>query len=296
VSEKGGLTERELSQVRELADTVRDVDGVDLKLDWDQMTATPLRSEVSNFYHSESGRLIGYAQLDGGGSALEVTAAVFPAFRRRGVFRRLLDSVREETRRRGAGRLLLVNYRASQSGVAAVRALGLPYLNSEYRMEADSTTISSLPAEMAGTIRLVRVGAAEVLELARLLAATSGSEWRSPEKLAEELERPGVRYFLAERGGERIGHIGVIDVEDSIYIRAVGILPEQRRRGYGRRLLAATLQAMQAEGYTRFSLDVATENVRALSLYESCGFHTTNIYDYHDVLLTPAERETDRTK
>ena len=41
-----------------------------------------------------------------------------------------------------------------------------------------------------------------------------------------------------------------------------------------------------AEGHTRFSLDVETQNAQALSLYLACGFHETNVYDYSDVPLT----------
>ena len=104
--------------------------------------------------------------------------------------------------------------------------------------------------------------------------------------VAAALQQPGVRYYLAEHDGVQIGQIGVIGPDDpagGVYLRGFGVVPEQRRRGYGRQLLAATLQAMRSEGQTRFSLDVATDNAQALSLYESCGFRTTNIYDYHTV-------------
>ena len=45
---------------------------------------------------------------------------------------------------------------------------------------------------------------------------------------------------------------------------------------------------MLAEGHTRFELDVETENNQALSLYQSCGFHETDVYDYYVVPLTDA--------
>lgn len=73
---------------------------------------------------------------------------------------------------------------------------------------------------------------------------------------------------------------------DSLYIRGFGIVPERRRRGYGRHLLAATLQLMLSEGHRRFALDVATDNPQALSLYVACGFREKEAYAYHDVPLT----------
>ena len=76
----------------------------------------------------------------------------------------------------------------------------------------------------------------------------------------------------------------------SVYIRGFEIVPERRRRGYGRQLLAAALQAMLLEGCRQFALDVATDNVQALSLYKACGFREANVYDYYDVPLTEAGR------
>ena len=77
----------------------------------------------------------------------------------------------------------------------------------------------------------------------------------------------------------------MVDIGDGIYIRGFGIVPERRQRGYGRQLLAATMQLMLAEGQKHFALDVATDNMRALTLYASCGFRETEAYDYHDVPL-----------
>lgn len=291
VTAKRGLTALELAQVRELAKEVERADSIALKLNWELMIARRA-DDASDFCgYDEGGRLVGYLPLDGEGEELEVTAMVAPTYRRRGIFRRLVDAAKQEARQHGAKRLLLVNYRASVSGAAAVKALRLPYVFSEYAMAADAETIPSFTLEAQGAIRLVTVDASDAASLAQLsemLTRTFGPGRRSPDVLAEELRRSGVRYFFAERDGQRIGQIGVIDVEgsDSLYLRAVGIVPEQRHRGNGRSLLSATLGAMWAEGYTRFSLDVATSNANALSLYESCGFRTTNIYDYHEVQLT----------
>ena len=117
---------RELSasdkvQVRALAETVRLIDGADLKLDWDSMGDAGQAGDFCGFVGDQ---LAGYAQIDGNSREMEVTAATFPEFRRQGVFRALLGAVQEEVRAREASSLLLVSYRASQLGAAAARALG----------------------------------------------------------------------------------------------------------------------------------------------------------------------------
>jgi ribosomal protein S18 acetylase RimI-like enzyme len=105
--------------------------------------------------------------------------------------------------------------------------------------------------------------------------------------MASRFADPGSRYYHALARDEIVGQIGVLFEADQLYIRGVAILPEHRRRGHGRQMLAATVTAMLAEGQTHFALDVATDNERALTLYHSCGFRETNIYDYYDLPLSP---------
>jgi len=111
------------------------------------------------------------------------------------------------------------------------------------------------------------------------------ARWSAADALLRELENPAKRYFIARLDGEAIGQIGIITTAERVYIRAVGIAPQWRHRGFGRQLLAATLRTQRNEGRQTFELDVATDNRRALSLYTSCGFRETNIYDYYAVPL-----------
>lgn len=281
---KRGLAAGDVTQVQALADAVLRADGVGLKLNLPRQAqsdpkAEPVPDEASDFCYYEDGRLVGYAPLDGDGDEPEVTAAVLPSHRRRGVFRLLLDAAQKEAQRRGATRLLLVGYRDSPSGTAAVEALGLRYVSSEYRMEAEA---AGLPPLDPRRVRLVQVDETNLPDLARLMEITFGASW-SADALTERLRATGARYFIAETDAERIGQIGVVDADGSLYVRGVGILPERRRRGYGRQLLAATLRTMVSEGHGRFALDVATDNPRALSLYEACGFHAMEVYDYYEL-------------
>ena len=281
ISSQPGLSEQDLAQAQGLAAEVLRVDGVALKIDWEFAAAgnTPI---AGSFCCRVGEQIIGYALLEGSEKDLEVTAAVAPAFRRQGIFKALLHAAAEEAQRRGATGLLGVSYRSSVSGAAAVQALGLPYMSSEYSMEADA---ASLPVLDAGQVVLETVTVADAAALAGMLTATFGQDKYPVDALAARLQAPNARYFFAEIDGTRIGQIGAVETEGGVYIRGVGILPEHRRRGYGRQLLAALLLKMRAEGQTRFALDVATENPAALSIYKACGFRETTIYDYYDLSL-----------
>jgi RimJ/RimL family protein N-acetyltransferase len=52
----------------------------------------------------------------------------------------------------------------------------------------------------------------------------------------------------------------------------IGMLPEARGRGLGRRLVTAALDAARARGMERVELEVFASNTRAVALYESLGF------------------------
>lgn len=277
---KHALTEADLAQIRVLAEVCNRTDGINLKLNWSLMQNRD-PAQGGDFCYYDSRQLVGYVPLDGFGDQYEITGMVLPAYRRQGIFQRLFDAARQEARNRYTRTLLLVNYRASQSGNAVVKRLELPYSFSEYHMEVDAAHLPSLPPSQ---IQLVDVTSDNVADLSRLLALNFGAtEWNSIQSLEKELKRPETLYFLAELDQVRIGHIGVVKHANGVYIRAVGIAPEWRQRGYGRQLLATLVQRMLAEGHSHFELEVETDNSKALSLYQACGFSNTIIYDYYTV-------------
>lgn len=284
ITAHGGLDTQTLQQAQSLAAEVLGADGIALKIDW-EFAAEGAAPFWSSFCCYAGEQLVGYALLEREGPELEVTAAVAPAFRRQGILTKLLEAAAIEARRRGARELLGVGYRASASGTAAVSALGLPYAFSEYSMEADA---AALPVLETGQVTLEAVAVTDAPALAQTLTATFEQDKYPVDALAERLQAPNARYFFAAVEGTCIGQIGVIDTGDSIYIRGVGILPEYRRQGYGRRLLAALLKQMLGEGHTRFVLDVATKNPSALSIYRACGFQQTSVYDYYTISLADA--------
>ena len=55
-------------------------------------------------------------------------------------------------------------------------------------------------------------------------------------------------------------------------IAALYVLPDAWRRGFGRALVAAAVEAAAARGYREITLWVLRENARAIAFYEACGF------------------------
>ena len=52
----------------------------------------------------------------------------------------------------------------------------------------------------------------------------------------------------------------------------MGLIPEYRGKGLGRRLMEAALAAAHEEGFVRVELTAHADNLRAIALYEKLGF------------------------
>jgi ribosomal-protein-alanine N-acetyltransferase len=66
-------------------------------------------------------------------------------------------------------------------------------------------------------------------------------------------------------------------VLDELQIGAVAVAPEQRRQGYGQRVLMALLHEARLQGATNATLEVSAANTAATGLYERCGFSTAGV-------------------
>ena len=58
----------------------------------------------------------------------------------------------------------------------------------------------------------------------------------------------------------------------------IGLLPDFRGRGIGRRLMQQTIEAAFAFGLTRVELTVREGNANAIALYKSLGFETEGLH------------------
>jgi ribosomal-protein-alanine N-acetyltransferase len=106
------------------------------------------------------------------------------------------------------------------------------------------------------------------------------------------------RYVVARAGSTVVGFGGVWLMVDEAHITTIGVHPEWRRQGVGRRLLVALIALAEELRASRVTLEVRAGNLGAQALYAELGFvvagHRTNYYtdDGEDALVmtTPALR------
>ncbi len=112
----------------------------------------------------------------------------------------------------------------------------------------------------------------------------------SREGIARYLSRnPGTCFVAVEEGrivgallsghDGRRGHIG-----------HTAVSPEHRRRGIGRRLVEAALNALQEQGIHKVDLVVFSRNEPGNAFWEAMGFHLRTDLNYRDRPLTDMQR------
>ncbi|WP_018754559.1 GNAT family N-acetyltransferase [Paenibacillus terrigena] len=291
IRKRQGLTEQELHDIRILADICDALDGIKLKLNWVSLQTRPTQ-ETNDFLIYENGDLVGYLGIYSfQSSEAEISGMVHPLYRRRGMFTQLVDAAVEECRQRGFGNILFINHHRSTAGQAFLVARGTKYKVSEHWMRCERTDADLSGFHVRGmsenNIQLHVAREADKELLVQLnVDGFDMKEADSRDYVERTFNSPLEYTYIAEAEGQPIGKLGLTFEDGSAFIYGFCVSPLQRGKGNGRRILVELMNMLQREqGKTRFELEVAVENARALGIYEDCGFHVISANDYYELIL-----------
>ncbi len=79
-------------------------------------------------------------------------------------------------------------------------------------------------------------------------------------------------FFLARVGGKAVGYGGMYTVLDEGYVTNVGVMPEYRKQGIGKKIVNELIDFSVKNRLSFISLEVRVSNVAAINLYSSFGF------------------------
>src|SRR5690348_13787169 len=128
------LSVDDISSIQQLAAICEEYERTRLRLSWGMLQTRPGDFPLDFLYYDD-GKIVGYIALDDRGvETKELFGMVHPAYRRRGIFRRLFRAALDICRLQGVKHLVLVCERASPSGRAFVRSVGATYDFSEHEM------------------------------------------------------------------------------------------------------------------------------------------------------------------
>ena len=277
--ERPSLSASELRDIKQLVGLCNAAEAIELKFNWDMMAQRDGQA-ISDILAYDGDTLIGCVPIDGFGDFAEITLAVHPQYRRRGIGRELYTRARQACSQQGVQRLLLVSVNGAQAGADFIQALGLPYAFSEYRM-----TLQGQPAAVSVPEGLVLrpANARDIPDLVRIFAECFGRQEGAQAYVQRSMSEAGSEIDIALLHGQAVGQIGVSRSDRGAYIRGVAVQPASQGRGYGRSILTQTVLGLLEAGETHQTLDVETQNSNALGLYEGCGFRQVNGFHYYNV-------------
>ncbi len=124
-----------------------------------------------------------------------------------------------------------------------------------------------------------RLGDAADLDAVLAIEEASFNNPTTRQWYESELQRPEVCFVfvIRTRQARVAGFCAFWRVVDQIHINNLAIDPAWRRRGLGRRLLAAVLAEAEAMGAPHVTLEVRRSNSAALALYEGAGFNIVGV-------------------
>lgn len=279
--EKSRLSTTELAAIKNLVALCNAAEGIQLKFNLDMMLGRD-GQVTSDILAYADDKLVGASPIDGFGDSAEITLAVDPQHRRQGVGYELYQRARQACIQRKAQRVLMVTVEGASQGQRFIESLGLPYAFSEYRMTLQGRP---QPVTLPAGFELRPATSADIPELVRIFAECFGDDQIGAQDYVQRsMSETGGGIELALLHDQPIGQIGVSrNAEHGAYIRGVAVQAASRGHGYGRAMLATTVQRLLDEGETRQALDVETQNSNALGLYESCGFRQVNGFHYYSV-------------
>ncbi len=144
-------------------------------------------------------------------------------------------------------------------------------------MTAEPATIR--PATLADAVGLNRAINAVSGE-GTFLATRRGFRLQETQDFMAACQRRGVQVVL-EAAGEVVGWCDILGDAREEFAHGgtlgMGLLPDWRGRGWGRRLAEAALEAAHAAGLERVELQVYSDNDAGRALYESLGFEVEGI-------------------
>ena len=121
------------------------------------------------------------------------------------------------------------------------------------------------------------IRAAVLTELAALTgieAACFGDDAWTLSLVEAELTGQTRSVLVSIDGGVVVGYGSIMVVGDLADLQRIAVLPEARRRSFGRDLLESLLATAIERGAARILLEVAASNEAAIDLYAGFGFTT----------------------
>ena len=120
-------------------------------------------------------------------------------------------------------------------------------------------------------MRIAHMTAEYVPQVAALEKVCFSDPW-SEKSVASELVNPLSCWLVALDGETMAGYVGSQTVLDETDMMNIAVSPAHRRKGVGKGLMEALVEALKEKGSRCLTLEVRASNEGAIALYQNMGF------------------------
>lgn len=132
-------------------------------------------------------------------------------------------------------------------------------------------------------IKIRQIGVRDILEFVPLYQGIFPKKNITEKKVSDIFKNEPATVFIAELSEKFAGFIYFLTILDEIEIIDVGVDPDFRKQGIGKKLLQYMFDHALKKNIRRILLEVRADNPAAIHLYESLGFTfiraRSNYYD-----------------
>ncbi len=121
-------------------------------------------------------------------------------------------------------------------------------------------------------VELLKPAEAHLEELTAIDKVSSSLPW-SKNLFSKDFNNPAAHYLVAVESGKVLGFAGFWLLQDEMNVVNIAVLPEERRKGLGEKLLKGILDLGVSLGADFATLEVRAGNIPAQALYGKFGFH-----------------------
>lgn len=223
------LSQKQLTDIKELQLVCEQEEAIHLKLNWDMLEMRN-EQELTDFFHYEKEKLVGFLGLYGFGSKVEICGMVHPSYRRKGIFTRLLGEGLEEMKKQGTETILLNAPANSSSAQGFLQSFSCRLSFSEYQMKWVETDLGS------EEFIEIRKSTLDDLETEiQLDVQCFGFKEEEARKYNKRIRKEDTQiHYVIEKDQQAVGKIRVQHLDGEAWIYGFAIFPSFQGQGLGR--------------------------------------------------------------
>jgi len=252
------------------------------------------------FVAGAGGKVVGCMNLtpEPGIGRVVLNCLVHPEYRRKGLATQLLNEAVKRASSLGAGVVQGCIAEGNTAARECASGLGFTFVHRFLELRLSLSGARFEQGLSPPACRHLRLGEEELLVEVqnRSFADTWGYNPGTVESISYRVSQGDCcpeGIILVCEGEQPAGYCWTtVNIEDNAAatlgigrIYMLGVLPEHRGRGLGRRALTAGLTYLESRGIETVDLTVDSENVEACALYESAGFKIRSTTDWYEKKL-----------